>query len=144
MTLTVLNVLTDCPFRSVLLPLFTVAGMDRCEEDLYVSDNNLRGTPRGSRKKPNAGRQPTGLLSTAVLYRGFERNGMVRAWHGRGMVGVNQTRPHCVNQMGKTDSKPLAARHGRGTAWAQRAMCKSALKLSYSSLHHPDYSTGPV
>jgi len=28
--------------------------MDRCEEDWYASDNNLRGTPRGSRKKPNA------------------------------------------------------------------------------------------
>ena len=37
---------------------------------------------------------------------------MVRAWHGRGMASVNQTRPHCVNQMGKTHSKPLAARHG--------------------------------
>ena len=35
------------------------------------------------------------------------------------MVSVNQTRPHCVNQMGKTHSKPLAARHGRGTAWAR-------------------------
>jgi len=35
------------------------------------------------------------------------------------MASVNQTRPHCVNQMGKTYSKPLAARHGRGTAWAQ-------------------------
>ena len=33
------------------------------------------------------------------------------------MANVNQTRPHCVNQMGKTHSKPLAARHGRGTAW---------------------------
>jgi len=32
------------------------------------------------------------------------------------MASVNQTRPHCVNQMGKTHSKPLAARHGRGTA----------------------------
>jgi len=32
---------------------------------------------------------------------------------------VNQTRPHCVNQMGKTHSKPLAARHGSGTAWAR-------------------------
>jgi hypothetical protein len=29
---------------------------------------------------------------------------------------MNQTRPHCVNQMGKTHSKSLAARHGRGTA----------------------------
>ena len=44
---------------------------------------------------------------------------MVRAWHGRGMASVNQTRPHCVNQMGKTHSKPLAARHGRGTALAR-------------------------
>jgi hypothetical protein len=44
------------------------------------------------------------------------------------MASVNQTRPHCVNQMGKTHSKPLAARHGRGTAWARHAMCESALK----------------
>ena len=35
------------------------------------------------------------------------------------MAGVNQTRPHSVNQMGKTHSKPLAARHGWGTAWAR-------------------------
>ena len=34
-------------------------------------------------------------------------------------ASVNQTWPHCVNQMGKTQSKPLAARHGRGTAWAR-------------------------
>ena len=44
---------------------------------------------------------------------------MVRAWHGHGMASVNQTRPHCVNQMRKTRSKPLAARHGRRTAWAR-------------------------
>jgi hypothetical protein len=44
----------------------------------------------------------------------------------RGMASVNQTRPHCVNQMGKTHSKPLAAWHGRGTAWARHAMCESA------------------
>jgi hypothetical protein len=43
---------------------------------------------------------------------------MVGAGHGRGMASVNQTRPCCVNQMGKTHSKPLAARHGRGMAWA--------------------------
>ena len=35
------------------------------------------------------------------------------------MASVNQTRPHRINQMGKTHSKPLAARHGMGTAWAQ-------------------------
>ena len=54
---------------------------------------------------------------------------MVGAWHGHGMASVNQTRPHCVNQMGKKHSKPLAARHGRGTAWARHAMCESVLRL---------------
>ena len=34
------------------------------------------------------------------------------------MASVNQTRPHCVNQMGKTHSKPLAERHGRGMGTA--------------------------
>ena len=43
-------------FCSVLLPIFTVVRMDCCEEDWYASENNLRGTPRGSRKKPNVGR----------------------------------------------------------------------------------------
>jgi hypothetical protein len=74
-------------------------------------------------------RTRTGCLqavSTTELCRGLEKNGMVRAWHGRSMASVNQTPPHCVNQMGKTHSKPLAARHGRGTAWARHAMCESA------------------
>ena len=56
-----------------------------------------------------------GRLSTAVLCCGLEKNGMVGAWHG--MASLNQTRPHCVNQMGKTHSKPWATWHGRGTAW---------------------------
>ena len=60
----------------------------------------------------------------------LEKNGMFGAWHGHGMASVNYTRPHCVNQMGKTHSKPLAARHGRGKAWARHgngvAMCESA------------------
>jgi hypothetical protein len=45
------------------------------------------------------------------------------AWSEHGMASVNQTRPHCANQMGKTHSKPLAAWHGRGTARARYAMC---------------------
>ena len=57
------------------------------------------------------------------------------------MENVNQTRPHCVNQMGKTHSKPLAARHGRGTAWAPHGhgmgmacyVCESALRRRSSS-----------
>ena len=44
------------------------------------------------------------------------------------MASVNQTRPHCVNQMGRTHSKPLAARHGRGTVRARHGMCESAFK----------------
>jgi hypothetical protein len=55
----------------------------------------------------------------AVPCRGLEKNGMVRAWHGRSMASLNQTRPHCVNQMGKTHSKPLAVWHGRGMACAR-------------------------
>ena len=50
------------------------------------------------------------------------------AWSEHRMASVDQTRPHCVNQMGKTHSKPLAARHGRGMAWARHAMCESALR----------------
>jgi hypothetical protein len=60
----------------------------------------------------------------AMLCRGLEKNSMVRRWHGLSMASVNQTRPHCVNQMGKTHSKPLAARH---------AMCESAFKVMKTS-----------
>jgi hypothetical protein len=62
-----------------------------------------------------------------VALRGRFQNGMIVAWHGRGMAYVNQTRPHCVNQMGKTQSKPLAERHGKGTAWERHGMCELAL-----------------
>jgi hypothetical protein len=51
------------------------------------------------------------------------QNDMIVAWHVHGMACVNQTRPRCVNQMGKTQSKYLAARHGRRTAWERHGMC---------------------
>ena len=73
-----------------------------------------------------------GRLSTAVLCCGLEKNGMVGAWHGHGMASVNQTRPHCVNQMEKTPSKPLTARRGSRTVWARHAMCESAFKLRWT------------
>jgi hypothetical protein len=66
---------------------------------------------------------------------------MVRAWHGRGLASVNQTRPHCVNQKGKTHSKPVAARHGRGTAWARHATCESAFSFPTTVLLH-EFSGG--
>jgi hypothetical protein len=58
----------------------------------------------------------------AALCRGLEKSLSER--RGRGMACVNQTRPHFVNQLGKTLSKPLAARHGRGTAWPRHDMCE--------------------
>jgi hypothetical protein len=51
------------------------------------------------------------------------------------MAFVNQTRPHCVNQMEMTQSKPLAERHGRGTAWEWHGMCELAFRVkSYQVL----------
>jgi hypothetical protein len=51
-----------------------------------------------------------------VLCCGLEKKGMVGAWHGK----CDQTRPDCVNQMGKAHSKPLAARHGNGMLYVNR------------------------
>ena len=62
---------------------------------------------------------PHGRGDTAVLCCGLEKNGVVGALHVHVIASVYQTWPHCVNQMGKTHSKPLEARHGRGTAWAR-------------------------
>ena len=73
-----------------------------------------------------------GRPSTAMLCCSLEKNGMIRAWHESGMASVNQTRPHYVNQMEQTHSKPIAARHGRGTAWALHTMCESAFIRSWT------------
>ena len=62
---------------------------------------------------------------------------MVGAWLGHGMASVNQTRTHCVNQMGKTHSKPLAARYGRGMACARYGsgmLCVNRLSSSCNPL----------
>jgi hypothetical protein len=57
-----------------------------------------------------------GRLSTAVLCCGLAKKGMVGAWHGHGhgMESVNQTLPHCANEIGKIHFKPLAERYGHG------------------------------
>jgi hypothetical protein len=66
--------------------------------DWYASDNKLRGTPRGSRKQPNAGRSPTCRLWTAdanshmpysahaALCRGLEK--LLSERHGRARHGM--------------------------------------------------------
>ena len=78
------------------------------------------------RSRTRAGK-PIGRLLTDVLLRGLEKNGMVRALYGHGMASVNQTRPHCVNQMRKTHSQPLATRHGM--AGERHAICESAFEI---------------
>jgi hypothetical protein len=50
------------------------------------------------------------------------------AWHGRGMVCVNQTRLHCVNQMGKTPTGTAMQGNGMGAAWERQGMCELALR----------------
>jgi hypothetical protein len=64
----------------------------------------------------------------AMLCHGLEKSLSER--YGRGVAHVNQTWPHCVNQMGKTQSKPLVAWHGRGTAWEQHGMCELAFTVT--------------
>jgi hypothetical protein len=64
-----------------------------------------------------------------MLYSGLEKSLSER--YGRGTASVNQTQPRCVNQMGKTQSKPLAAWHGKETAWARHGMCELAFTLSF-------------
>jgi hypothetical protein len=60
---------------------------------------------------------PSPCCDPAMALRGHFKKGIFVAWQGNGMVVVNQTWPHCVNQTGKTQSKPLAEWHGRGMAW---------------------------
>jgi hypothetical protein len=64
------------------------------------------------------------MVHYAGAFRSLFQNGgrgMARAWHGLGMACVNQTWPHCVNQMGKTQTKPLATWRG------EHSMCELAL-----------------
>jgi hypothetical protein len=64
--------------------------MDRCEEDWYASDNNLRGTPRGSQKEPKRAGSPQAVSRRpcyAVAFRrtAWSEHGMdaAWAWHGK-------------------------------------------------------------
>ena len=71
-------------------------------------------------------RQP--CCAVALRRTAWSEHGMGAGWAWHGMASVSQTRPHCVNQMGKTHFKPLAARRGTGTAWSRHTMCESALR----------------
>ena len=79
----------------------------------------LRMVAGRSRKRAGSPQAVSRRPCCAVALRSTARSEHAWARHGHGMASVNQTRPHCVNQMGKTHSKPLAAGHGRGNAWAR-------------------------
>jgi hypothetical protein len=78
---------------------------------------------------------PRPCHNPAMALTGRFQKGIVVARQGNGMVCVNQTRPHCVNKMGKTQSKALPERHGRGTAWERHGMCESAFMALHSTGH---------
>ena len=90
-----------------------------------------------------AGRSRTRVRSSQAVSRrpccavALRRTALSEPGMGGGKTSVNQTRPYCVNQMGKTHSKLLAARHGRGMAWARHAMCQSVFSWFLSWLHSP-------
>jgi hypothetical protein len=101
----------------------------------FPSRSHAVPLPRPSHS-PKAGGSPTCRLRTAdanshmpcrshaALCGGLERplserhiRGTSGERHGNGVSCFNQTQLHCVNQIWKTQSKPIAERHGRGTAW---------------------------
>jgi hypothetical protein len=124
-----------------------------CCISVWDSDSSLRGNLRGSQKKPNLGRSPTGRFSTsdfnshvpcgtpAILCRGLEMTlsewhgqSMSGSRHGHGMLCVTQTRPYYISQIGKAQSEPLETQHGWGSAWAWYVMCKLALECAVNEV----------
>jgi hypothetical protein len=104
-----------------------------CIWDWYASDNNfveLRMAAERSRARAGT---PQAVSRRPYCAAALRRT----AWSDHGMASVNQTWLHCVNQMGKTHSKPSVAQHGRGTAWVQHAMCESALMVLFSEVVPP-------
>jgi hypothetical protein len=69
------------------------------------------------------------ILRCAVALRCRFQKGIVGAWHGCGKACVNQTRPYCINQIGKKHFKPLASRHGMSAACKRHGMCEIAFNL---------------
>jgi hypothetical protein len=92
--------------------------------DWYASANNLRGTPRGSRKNPNVGKSPTCRLWTADAnsHKPCPCRAVPWPWkvfserHVRGMVGRG---------MGAERGGMGAERGGIGTVWTRHGMRES-------------------
>jgi hypothetical protein len=93
----------------------------------FVELRVVAGRSRKRADRPHAVSGQPKLIHTchahAAMCGGFEKSLSGRRGHGmarvrQGMACMNQTRPHCVIKW-ETQSKPLAARHGRGTAWVR-------------------------
>ena len=119
-----------CCYHSFPRPWLTVFGftLATCIWDWYASDDNfvelrvIAGRSLTLAVSPHAvSRRP--CCAVALRRTAWSEHGMGAAWQ----VWIRHGRT--VNKMGKTHSKPLAAGHGRGTAWARHAMCESALKV---------------
>jgi hypothetical protein len=74
----------------------------------FVGFRAVAGRSRTRAGRPHAVSGWPTLIHTcnAALCRGLEkslseRHGRGMAWHGRGIACENQTRPHCVNEMGE-------------------------------------------
>ena len=59
-----------------------------------------------------------------MLCCGLEKNGIVGAWHGK----CESDKAALCKSHGKDSLNPLAARYGRGTAWARHAMFESTFR----------------
>jgi hypothetical protein len=66
---------------------------------------------------------PSPSHDPAMALRDRFQKGIFVTWQWNGMVCVNQTWPHCVNQMGKTQSEALQ----NGMAGERLGMCELAL-----------------
>jgi hypothetical protein len=114
-----------------LMELRVVAGRSRTLAGIWTADANSYIPCRS-----HAVTLTRPYHNPAVALKGRFQKGIFVAWQGNGMVRLNQTRPHCVNQMWRTQSKPLLERHGRGTVRERHGMCESALR---PRSHVPDF-----
>ena len=90
----------------------------KCESDTAALCKS-----NGTHSKPLAARHGNGMLCVNRPW----GSQISRHWAHEDSKIVSPThRPLLVNKMGKTHSRPLVARHGRGTAWEPHAMCESA------------------
>jgi hypothetical protein len=99
---------------------------------IFVELRVVAGRSRMRAGRPKVvSRRP--CCAVALRRKAWSEHGMGAAWQ----VWIRHGRTS-VNQMEKTHSKPLAAWHGRGMAWARHDMCESAFRVCTGSLNnHP-------